>query len=108
MSGRIWSAAALATLALAVPRAAKAEQFVLFDKQFTFTKVDADASESHYFVKDLNPAQPRDWTSPVDYRNGSVHIRAEVIDKPAGGEITQWVLCYIPNRGTGNGYGCTG
>jgi hypothetical protein len=44
----------------------------------------------------------------VDYRNGTVHIRAEVIEKPPGGEKTTWTLCYIPNQGQGNGYGCTG
>lgn len=92
---------------------ARAEQFVLFDVTFTFTKADADnakPSKSHYYVKGamLNPNRPRDWTAPVDYRNGTVHIRAEVIEKPAGGEPTTWTLCYIPNKGKGNGYGCTG
>jgi hypothetical protein len=87
-----------------------AEQFVLFDETFTFTKEDADnasPSKSHYYVygDKLNPDRPVDWTSPVDYRNGTVHIRTEVIDKPEGGEITQWVLCYIANVGN---YGCTG
>jgi hypothetical protein len=91
----------------------QAEQFVLFDVTFTYTKVDADnstPSKSHYYVRadKLNPERPRDWTSPVDYRNGTVHIRTEVIEKPAGGEPTIWTLCYIPNRGQGNGYGCTG
>jgi hypothetical protein len=90
-----------------------AEQFVLFDVTFTYTKADADTStpsKSHYYVKGaaLNSDRPRDWTSPVDYRNGTVHIRTEVIEKPAGGENTEWTLCYIPNRGQGNGYGCTG
>jgi hypothetical protein len=56
----------------------------------------------------LNPDRPRDWTAPVDYRNGTVHIRTEVIDKPAGDEPTTWSLCYIPNKGQKNGYGCTG
>jgi hypothetical protein len=90
-----------------------ASQFVLFDVTFTYTKADADnstPSKSHYYVKGglINPDRPRDWTSPVDYRNGTVHIRTEVIEKPAGGEPTTWTLCYIPNRGQGNGYGCTG
>jgi len=92
---------------------ASAEQFFLFDVTFTYTKADADTStpsKSHYYVRGgaLNPDRPRDWTSPVDYRNGTVHIRTEVIEKPAGGENTEWTLCYIPNRGQGNGYGCTG
>ena len=88
-------------------------EFVLFDVTFTYTKDDADnakPSKSHYYVRDtmLNPDRPRDWLKPVDYRNGTVHIRAEVIEKPAGGEPTTWTLCYIPNRGQKNGYGCTG
>jgi hypothetical protein len=98
---------------LAAPAASHAEQFVLFDVTFTYTKADADnsrPSKSHYYVKGdaINPKRPRDWTNPVDYRNGTVHIRAEVIEKPAGSEPTTWTLCYIPNRGQGNGYGCTG
>ncbi|HKB06637.1 MAG TPA: GDSL-type esterase/lipase family protein [Gemmataceae bacterium] len=100
------------TLLLACPRA-HAQQFVLFDATFTFTKADADnskPSKSHYYVRGemLNADRPRDWTRPVDYRNGTVHIRAEVIEKPAGGAPTTWSLCYIPNKGQKNGYGCTG
>ena len=98
---------------LLMPAAGRAEQFVLFDVTFTFTKMDADnstPSKSHYYVRGaaINPKRPRDWTNPVDYRNGTVHIRTEVLDRPTGGEPTQWSLCYIPNRGQGNGYGCTG
>src|SRR4051794_4159788 len=79
------------------PSVGRAEQFVLFDVTFTFTKADADnskPSKSHFYVRDemLNPKCPRDWTAPVDYRNGTVHIRAEVIEKPAGGEPTTWTL----------------
>ncbi|HVK08093.1 MAG TPA: hypothetical protein VM597_04885 [Gemmataceae bacterium] len=100
------------TLLLASP-AGHAQQFVLFDATFTFTKEDADTSrpsKSHYYVrsKALNPDRPKDWTKPVDYRNGTVHIRAEVLEKPAGGAPTTWTLCYIPNKGQKNGYGCTG
>ena len=88
-------------------------QFVLFDVEFTYTKANADSStpsKSHFYVKHnmLNPLAPNDWTSPVDYRNGTVHIRLEVLEKPAGGAPTTWTLCYIPNKGQKNGYGCTG
>lgn len=98
---------------LAARLPASAEQFVLFDVTFTYTKQDADTStpsKSHYYVKGdrLNPARPKDWTSPVDYRNGTAHIRLEVLDKPPGGEPTTWTICYIPNKGQGNGYGCMG
>ncbi|MFN7935530.1 MAG: hypothetical protein U0R19_19525 [Bryobacteraceae bacterium] len=101
----------LLLLALALP--IHAEQFVLFDVTFSYTKQDADTStpsKSHYYVKGdrLNPNRPSDWTSPIDYRNGTVHIRAEILDKPAGGEKTTWTLCYIANKGIGPGYGCTG
>jgi hypothetical protein len=88
-----------------------AGQFVLFDVTFTFTKADADnakPSPSHYYVRGpmMNAERPKDWTAPVDYRNGTAHIRLEVIDKPAGGEATTWSVCYIPNKGQNHGYGC--
>jgi hypothetical protein len=88
------------------------KQFVLFDVQFTYTKADADnakPNKSHYYVTGnmINAKRPKDWTSPVDYRNGSVHVRLEVLEKPPGAEPTTWSLCYIPNKGQGNGYGCT-
>src|SRR5215207_2221465 len=87
--------------ALIAPPPARAEQFVLFDVTFNYTKEDADnskPSKSHYYVKGdrLNPERPKDWTSPVDYRNGMVHIRLEVLEKPPGGEPTTWTMCYIP------------
>jgi hypothetical protein len=105
-----------AAFALAVPLAiapkAAAEQFVLFDETFTYSKHDADNSKpdkSHYYVRDdrLNPDRPKDWTAPVDYRNGSVHIRLEVLEKPPGDAPTIWSLCYGPYVGRKNGYGCT-
>ena len=88
------------------------KQFVLFDTEFTFTKKNANnskPSKSHYYVTGnmLNTQRPTDWTTPVDYRNGTVHIRLEVLEKPAGNLPTTWTLCYIPNEGQGNGYGCT-
>jgi len=90
----------------------RGNQFVLFDVTFTFTKEDAEnskPSKSHYYVKGdlINKDRPKDWTSPVDYRNGTVHIRTEVIEKPEGGQPVTWSLCYIPNKGQKNGYGCT-
>ena len=91
----------------------QSKQFVLFDQEFTYTKQDADnatPSKSHYYVtgNKINPERPKNWVSPVDYRNGTVHIRLDVIEKPAGNAPTTWTLCYIPNKGKGNGYGCTG
>src|SRR5256885_9017715 len=84
---------------LAIPSVGWAEQFVLFDVTFTFTKEDADnskPSKSHFYVRDklLNADRPKDWTAPVDYRNGTVHIRTEIIEKPAGSETTTSSPCY--------------
>lgn len=92
---------------------AQAEQFVVFDVTFTYTKADADNAKpnpSHYYVRGdkMNPARPKDWTSPVDYRNGTAHLRLEVLEKPPGGFPTTWSVCYIPNKGQHHGYGCIG
>ena len=94
------------------PAPSRANQFVLFDVTFDFTKEDAEnskPSKSHYYVKGdlINAERPKDWTSPVDYRNGTVHVRIEVLEKPEGGQPCTWSLCYIPNKGQKNGYGCT-
>ncbi|HEY2411014.1 MAG TPA: hypothetical protein VGI40_02150 [Pirellulaceae bacterium] len=107
-----FSAVALTQL-LILTSVTSAEQFVLFDVTFAYTKEDADnskPSKSHYYVKGdmLNQNRPKDWTSPIDYRNGTVHIRLEVLEKPAGSEPTTWSLCYIPNKGQKNNYGCAG
>ena len=84
---------------------------MLFDVAFPFTNADADnatPSKSHYYVKGpmLSAQRPKDWTTCVDYRNGTVHARLEIIEKPAGGEPAIWNVCYIPNKGQGHGYGC--
>ena len=97
---------------MAMPEAARANQFVLIDVTFTFTKEDAEnstPSKSHYYCRGdlVNPDRPKDWTAPVDFRNGTVHIRTEVLEKPEGGQPCTWSLCYIPNKGQKNGYGCT-
>ncbi len=87
---------------------AGAEQFVLFDEVFTFEAKDAVPTKSHLHVKaeQFGKNTPKDWTSPIDYRNGSAHIRIEVLEKPEGDVPTMWSLCYIPNKGQKNNYGC--
>ena len=87
----------------------RAEQFILFDATFDYTwdqAVNSKPSKSHYYINDnnfLNKARPANWLSPVDYRNGTLHVRAEVFSKPPGTQTTGWTLCYIANSG---GYGC--
>lgn len=109
-SGCLSVCACLGTLWIGVS-SAMADQFVLFDATFTFTKNDADNSKpspSHYYVRDkmMNVERPQNWTAPVDYRNGTAHVRLEVLEKPVGGEATTWSVCYIPNKGRDKGYGC--
>jgi hypothetical protein len=100
------SAAFVLTVA---PRVSRAAQFVLFDATFPYTWNDAmnsSPSKSHYYVNEgnwLNKTRPANWQSPVNYRDGSVHIRVEVIEKPAGGQMVGWALCYVGNAGS---YGC--
>jgi hypothetical protein len=102
IAGIVLAGTVLAALVL-VARPSQAQQFVLVDETFTFTKADADKTQSHHFVN--NVKQPStNWLMPVDYRNGSVHIRTEVIEKAPGGEITQWSICYF---GQGSSYGCS-
>lgn len=88
---------------------ASADQFVLFDVTFELTKEEADKKKSHFFVTNemLNKDTPKNWLSPIDYRNGTIHLRLEVLEKPAGDERTTWSVCYSPVKGQKNGYGCT-
>jgi hypothetical protein len=99
-------AGALLTLCSAESRA---EQFILFDATFSYTwddAVNAKPSKSHYYVNEgnwLNKQRPANWMSPVNYRDGKVHIRAEVLEKPPGTQQAGWGLCYVANVGD---YGC--
>lgn len=98
------------TISLSLFSVGCAEQFVLFDKTFTFEEKDAVPTKSHLFVskEQLGKATPKDWTTPVDYRNGTVHMRLEVLEKPDENAPTFWSICYIPNQGQKNNYGCLG
>ncbi|HEX3694998.1 MAG TPA: hypothetical protein VH374_06370 [Polyangia bacterium] len=88
---------------------ARADQFMLFDAMFTYTWDDAENAKpdkSHFYVTEknfLNKMRPTDMVTPVNYKDGTVHIRAEVIDKPPGGQMAGWALCYVDNAGH---YGC--
>jgi hypothetical protein len=90
-------------------RSARAEQFVLIDATFDYTWEDAmnaKPSLSHFYVNEknfLNTQRPKNWLSPVDYRNGTLHVRTEVFKKPPGEQQVGWTLCYIANQGE---YGC--
>lgn len=100
--------AVLLSLCLSLATTAHAEQLVLCDQVFTFEEKDAVPTQSHITVKAemLSKDTPKDWTQPVDYRNGTLHIRYEVLEKPPGDVPTFWSICYIPNKGQKNNYGC--
>jgi hypothetical protein len=79
---------------------AHADQVVVTD--VTYTHSADTTSDSHYH---MNPraGTPSNWTSPVDYIKGSVHILLEVKTKPAGDTPTKFQICF---EGTPS-YGCT-
>ena len=86
-----------------------AEQFVLFDKVFSFDKKEAIPTQSHLKVslEELSKDMPKNWSSPVNYAEGSLYVYMEVYDKPKGDEKTHWSLCYIANKGqNGSSYAC--
>ncbi|HEX3694145.1 MAG TPA: hypothetical protein VH374_02055 [Polyangia bacterium] len=91
-------------------RESRADQFILMDAMITYTWDDAENAKpdkSHFYVNDknfMNKNRPINWLSPIDYRNGVLHVRAEVFEKPPGTQTTGWTLCYIPNAGPS--YGC--
>ncbi len=91
----------LSILILCFANQINAQQFILFDKEFTFEEKDAVPTKSHLRVtaEELNKGTPKDWTSPVNYSDGKVYIRLEVLGKPAGDVPTHWSLCYIGNKG---------
>jgi hypothetical protein len=101
--------AALGAFAASVAYEAHAEQFILIDATFDYTwddAMNAKPDKSHYYVNEsnfLNKNRPTNWLSPIDYRNGTLHVRTEVFKKPPGDQTVGWTLCYIPNAG---GYGC--
>jgi uncharacterized protein (TIGR03382 family) len=92
-----------ALLALVVPLAAapvRAEQFVLADVSYTHS---AQTTQDSHYYPDLPADMPKDWTKPVDYAHGSVHVVLDVKTKPAGDAPTKFQLCF---EGTPS-YGCT-
>jgi hypothetical protein len=79
---------------------AHAEQVVLVDVSYTHS---ADTTkDSHFYVKPPADA-PKDWTKPIDYSTGSVHILIDVKTKPAGDTPTKFQICL---EGT-PAYACT-
>lgn len=87
-------------IVLSLGLSARADQFVVTDVSYTHSK---DTTEdSHYRLKPLT-GTPTDWTKPVDYSKGTVHLIVDVKTKPAGDTPTKFQICF---EGT-PAYACT-
>jgi hypothetical protein len=76
-------------LALAAP-SAFGQQVVVAEAEYTHSA--RTTEDSHFRVKPT-PETPADWTSPVDYAHGSVHVRLEVTTKPSD-TPTRYQICF--------------
>lgn len=69
---------------------AHAEQVVVADVAYTHSA--QTTKDSHYRVNPT-PATPANWQSPVNYAQGSVHVRLEVKTKPSASP-TRYQICF--------------
>jgi hypothetical protein len=93
--GAPWIGACL----LAFAATAHADQFIVADE--TYTHSGQTTSDSHYRVAPT-AATPKDWTKPLDWSKGSVHVLLEVKTKPTN-TPTKFQICF---EGSPN-YACT-
>lgn len=97
-----WVSGLLPGLALAsslCAASALADQVIITDVKYTHSK--ETTSDSHYRVSPM-PDAPKNWQSPVDYVDGSVHVKLVVRTKPSS-EPTKFQVCF---EGTPS-YACT-
>jgi hypothetical protein len=98
-SMRRLKAGAASLLVLGFTARASAEQFVVGEA--TYTHSAQTTKDSHFYVNPT-PETPDNWASPVDYANGSVHVRLEVKTKPSDAP-TRYQICFEMNQN----YCCT-
>lgn len=92
---------AVLLLVAAAPGAAWAEQFVLVDLAYTHDRT------SHKVVKPAAGA-PSNWRTPVNYAEGTAHVRVEVMTKPSP-TVVNYEICFISGAPINGGYyGCLG
>lgn len=82
-------AAIICVAALVSPALAHADQFVAMDQTWEHTP---DLPDSHYREKP-SAETPGDWTSPVDYSDGTAWVYLEVQTKPTAQE-TKFQVCF--------------
>jgi hypothetical protein len=87
--GRLLFTGALAALSFSA-RGARADQFVVAEA--TYTHSAQTTTDSHYRVKPTAET-PVNWQSPVDYTQGSVHVRLDVKTKPSA-TPTRYQICF--------------
>lgn len=92
------AAVAFFTSSLALSSLAMADQFVVMDETWTHTP---DLADSHKRF-DPSVSTPDDWTSPVDYSQGTAWVYLEVHTKPTAQE-TKFQVCFEANPT----YACT-
>lgn len=65
------------------------------DTQFTLVDLTFDWKETTYFIRALNELgeQPKNWSEPVNYLDGEIYGRLEVLEKPTDLEITA-MFCF--------------
>jgi hypothetical protein len=87
-----WLFTGALALAAALLRAqsAHAEQVVVADVSYTHSA--QTTKDSHYRVKPT-PETPANWQSPVNYGQGSVHVRLDVKTKPSA-TPTRYQICF--------------
>lgn len=90
----------LVGVALGGASVARADQFVLLDKTYTHTEMNSHHREV------TNPAKPADISTPVDYRDGSIHYRLEVFSMASDTDWKMQVIFEQPATGADGSYLC--
>jgi hypothetical protein len=89
-----------AALACLAASPARADEFIVTD--VTYTHAAANTMDSQYRVSPAS-GTPKNWTSPINFAAGSVHVLLEVKTKPSAAP-TRFQVCF---EGTPS-YACTG
>ena len=83
----------------ASPARANNHQIVVVDE--TYTATSANTSDSHY-VLPARAGTPSNWRSPINYADGTVYVRLDVLSKPSAA-ATDNTICFV-----GAGAACFG
>lgn len=93
--------ALLAVLCLAAwagPAAVRAEQFVLFEATATFPSRNYPGAGPAFYRLRMKPEVPTNWAEPVNFKDGTCHIRYEILEKEEPGRI-RYQVCWFGAHG---------